>query len=136
MSLHRIVIGTSDDGLTRRLCLASAILLLQATPSGTSAADDNGPAAGNESKEPTSALEQITILGQYAPQETARKAQEEAPCGYGRRALWRTGPSIRCRHQRVQRSSVFRGGHQGTPDRPIQREFYLPTYQLGARFNY
>jgi TonB-dependent receptor len=26
--------------------------------------------------------------------------------------------------------------YQGTPDRPIQREFYSQTYQLGVRFNY
>jgi outer membrane receptor protein involved in Fe transport len=26
--------------------------------------------------------------------------------------------------------------YQGTPDRPIQREFYQQTYQLGARFDF
>ena len=26
--------------------------------------------------------------------------------------------------------------YQGTPDRPIQREFYEQTYQLGVRVNY
>jgi outer membrane receptor protein involved in Fe transport len=26
--------------------------------------------------------------------------------------------------------------YEGTPDQPIQREFYLETYRLGVRFNY
>jgi outer membrane receptor protein involved in Fe transport len=26
--------------------------------------------------------------------------------------------------------------YQGTPDRPIQREFYQQTYQLGVRFDF
>jgi hypothetical protein len=26
--------------------------------------------------------------------------------------------------------------YEGTPNRPIQREFYLQTYQFGFRFDY
>ena len=77
---HHFFAHRVNAELTRRLCAAAAILLFQAAPRASYAGDDNGPTTGGNATQPTpNALEQITILGQYTPAETARKAQEEAP---------------------------------------------------------